>query len=151
MIGGHDELTLDDHRKAFTEVSFLIELFASTVDELVGSATASVGRVAGRMMGKRLPLHLPKPSLETVLEALARQLSGSFELSYRCEGSSAELTFGRCPIRKVCQVRDLPLDGETCRIFHAYFDGVVNELTARPTKTELCSVGERCVARLAIK
>jgi hypothetical protein len=39
-------LTMEDHQKAFTEVAFLIDIFTSTIDNIMGGATASVGRIA---------------------------------------------------------------------------------------------------------
>jgi hypothetical protein len=40
-------LSLEDHAKAKTEISFLLEIFADTIVELMGGATAAVGRMAG--------------------------------------------------------------------------------------------------------
>ena len=57
--------TLDDHQKAFTEISFLLHIFAATVDELMGGATAPVGRIAGRRAARKLPLHLGKRAVPT--------------------------------------------------------------------------------------
>ena len=37
-------LTLEDHKAAFTEVAFLIDIFAATIDNIMGGATSSVGR-----------------------------------------------------------------------------------------------------------
>ena len=45
---GELELSLEDHQEAFSEVSFILDIFAATPSELMGGATASVGRIAGR-------------------------------------------------------------------------------------------------------
>lgn len=145
------ELTVEDHRKAFTEVSFLLDIFSATIDNLMGGATASVGRIAGRHMAKNMPVYLPAPNLPDVLAAVAAHMKAGFDISFQCEGSGAELTFGRCAIREVCQARGLPLGGELCRLFHYYTDGMVNELCHRPAKSALQVSGESCRARMEVR
>ena len=144
-------LTLDDHQQAFTEVSFLLDIFAATIDSLMGGATVSVGRIAGRQMARNLPLYLPNPQLPDVLAALAEHMRAGFEISFHCTGATAELTFGHCVIRDVCHTRNLPLGGELCRLFHHYTDGLVNELCLRPAKSALESGSDTCRAQLEIR
>ena len=145
------ELTVEDHRKAFTEVSFLLDIFSATMDNLMGGATASVGRIAGRHMAKNMPVYLAAPNLPEVLAAVADHMKAGFDISFRCEGSGAELTFGRCVIREVCHARGLPLGGELCRLFHYYTDGIVNELCLRPAKSALVASGENCRTRMEVR
>jgi hypothetical protein len=144
-------LTLNDHQQAFTEVSFLLDIFAATIDNLMGGATVSVGRIAGRHMAKNLPLYLPNPQLSDVLTALAAHMRAGFDIAFHCEGEGADLTFGHCVIRNVCQTRNLPLGGELCRLFHYYTDGIVNELCLKPAKSALLTCGDPCRARLEIR
>lgn len=58
-------LTLADHQAAFVKVSFLLEIFAATVHDLMGGATDSVGRIAGREMAKKMPVYIPNPRRTT--------------------------------------------------------------------------------------
>ena len=143
--------TIDDHRQAFTEVSFLMDIFAATIDNLMGGATASVGRIAGRHMAKNLPLYLADPTLPEVLAALASHMQAGFEITYRCEQKTAEISFGRCVIREVCHSRSLPIGGELCRLFHYYTDGLVNELCQRPARSSLVASGEQCRSRMEVR
>jgi hypothetical protein len=144
-------LTLDDHHQAFTEVSFLLDIFAATIDNLMGGATASVGRIAGRHMARNMPLYLADPTLPEVLAALAEHMQTGFDITFSCAGKTADINFGRCVIREVCKSRDLPLGGELCRLFHYYTDGMVNELYVLPAKSSIVASGENCRARMEVR
>ena len=138
-------LSRKDHEMAMTEVSFLMDIFASTIDDLMGGAIAPVGRIAGRNHGKKMPVYLPDPKLEEVIQVAARQMHRGFDFcGESCTSSGAVIRFRRCVIRKVCASRQLELGGTLCRLLHAYLDGVFNELTARPTKSIIESAGEEC-------
>jgi hypothetical protein len=144
-------LTLEDHRQAFEEVSFLLEIFATTVHDLMGGATDSVGRIAGREMAKKLPLYIPNPTLEDVLAQVAGRMEKGFEIRFTSSGGGADLTFERCALRDVCRVRGLALGGPLCSLFRSYLDGLVNELVYRPVKSRIISTGERCELRLEVR
>ena len=144
-------LTIDDHQKAFTEVSFLLDIFAATIDNLMGGATASVGRIAGRHMARNLPLYLATPTLDQVLAALADHMKAGFDISFQVEGNTADISFGRCVIREVCHNRGLAVGGELCRLFHYYTDGMVNELFLRPAKSAIVDIGKECRARMEVR
>ena len=141
-------LTLEDHEKAFTETSFLLEIFVHTVADLVGGATVTVGRTAGKHMGRKLPFYLADPTLDDVVGALADHGSPAFEMTHTCDGDSAELTFGRCPLRAVCANRGQKLGTDICKMFHAYFAGMSEEVLGRPVKGRLLSAGDTCKATL---
>lgn len=142
------QMTPEDHRMAFTEVAFLIGSFANTIDNIMGGATAPVGRIAGREMAGKLPLKLDNPSLEQVLDVLAQRMRAGFDMTVTpSDDGAAELHFGRCALREVCRVRRRQTGGSVCRLFHSYFDGIVNELLHRPVKSELVEVGETCWIR----
>jgi hypothetical protein len=136
--------SLEDHEKAFTEVSFLLQIYAATVDDLMGGATASVGRIAGRHLARKLPVYLPEPKLSDVLSSLAEQLKAGFEFSHELRNGGASVTYERCAMREVCMTRGVPAGGEICRLYHFVFDGMVSELLCRPAKTSISRVGERC-------
>ena len=71
------DITLEDHWKAFGEVAFLMDIFTATIDNIMGGATAPVGRIAGREMAKKLPVHLGNPSLEEAMTVLASSTMNS--------------------------------------------------------------------------
>ncbi|MEI7892270.1 MAG: hypothetical protein WCI05_04235 [Myxococcales bacterium] len=147
----NEELSLEDHREAFAEVAFLLDLFAVTVTDLMGGATASVGRIAGRDMARKIPIMLTDPTPETVLEALTKHLIRGFELRPTVAEDGADVTFGRCAIRECCQLRRLELGGAMCTLFHYYLDGVVNELLRRPTKSSIVETGDTCRIHLRVR
>jgi hypothetical protein len=41
------DLTPQDYQKAYVEVAFLLDAFASTIDNIMGGNTTPVGRIAG--------------------------------------------------------------------------------------------------------
>jgi hypothetical protein len=145
-------VTLDDHRRAFTEISFLLDAFAAALSDIMGGATVSVGRSAGRQMARKLPDYLPEPTLEAVLDIIAGHLRKGFEMTYTHEeDGETSVRFERCAIRQVCRAREKPVGGDLCRIFHNYLDGVVCELLARPTRSTVVSCSESCRIRLEMK
>lgn len=145
-------VTIEDHRRAFTEVSFLLDAFAVTLIDIMGGATVSVGRSAGRQMARKLPDHLPEPTLESVLDVLANRLSKGFDMTYeRGEDGEMLVLFERCAIRQVCEARGKPVGGDLCRLFRNYLDGVVCELLARPVRSTVVSCGDSCRVRMETK
>ena len=68
------DLTPEDYQKATVEVAFLLDAFASTIDNIMGGNTAPVGRIAGRDTAKKLPLELVDPSLQEIVAALAESV-----------------------------------------------------------------------------
>jgi hypothetical protein len=143
------ELTSQDYQDALTEVSFLLDILASTVDDLMGGATVSVGRVAGRHQARRLPIYVEAPNVDSVVTALneLEKLGAEF----RVATDNEVLEFGHCAIRAVCNNRKLELGGNLCRLYHYYLDGVINEFLLRPTRSHLLSTGSACRVRLEIQ
>ena len=140
-------LTGEDYQKAYVEVAFLLDAFASTIDNIMGGNTAPVGRIAGRDTAKKLPLELGEPTLEEVIAALSRQMGAGFE--FRLEEGS--LVFGRCIIREMCALRNIEPGAALCRLFHAYFDGIADGLLCRPVKSRIVSAGETCRLQTAVQ
>lgn len=135
-------MTPEDHQAAFTEVAFLVESFANTIDNIMGGATAPVGRIAGRAMAKKLPVEMKEPTLASVLETVSGRMQAGFDIASVHSGESeASLTFGRCALREVCNVRGIQAGGPLCKIFHSYFDGILNELLRKPIKSEIVEAG----------
>lgn len=136
--------TLEDHQKAFTEIAFLMDIFTSTIDTIMGGTTAPVGRMAGREMAKKLPINLNHPSLEEAVEVLASRMSAGFKISIEEAATGKELVFDRCVLRDICSLRKIDAGGALCRLFHSYLDGILNELVSRPVKSEISGCGEQC-------
>ena len=144
-------LTLEDHQKAKTEISFLLEIFASTIVELMGGATRTVGRMAGRHMAEKLPVYLPNPTLESVLSAVAEHYSAGYDIQYKCDENAADLTFGRCAIRDILKERNLEVGGDLCKVFHYALAGVVNQLLDRGAKGVIVKPGnDTCLTRVEL-
>jgi hypothetical protein len=136
--------TVEEHKKAFTEIAFLLDIFAATIDNIMGGSTSSVGRIAGREMAKKLPVDLVHPTPAEALSVIAQSMKSGYEFSFTEENDQAMVTFQRCVIRDVCKSRSLQPGCSLCKIFHSYFDGIVNELISRPTKSELLEAGSSC-------
>ncbi len=144
-------LTMEDHRKAFTEVAFLIDIFTSTIDNIMGGATASVGRMAGRDTAKKYPVFLHNPPLTAAMEVIADRMKSGFAISLQTAGNDTTAVFDRCILRDICGLRGIEKGHAMCRLFHAYFDGVVNELINRPVKSEIIELGEQCRLRIRMQ
>ncbi|AAR35794.1 hypothetical protein KIP69_11725 [Geobacter sulfurreducens] len=139
-----EQVTLDDHVNAATEVAFLLDIFAATVDNVMGGATASVGRIAGREMARKLPVHLTNPTLDEVVAILNSRMEAGYRFRLEGDGTERTLLFDHCVLREVCAKRGLTMGTALCRLFHAYLDGILNELICRPVKSEVVSCGDQC-------
>jgi len=141
--------TLDEHQKAFTEVSFLLDVLAETITQVVGNSTASLGISAGKHMAKKMPIYLDKPSFEEVLTALIQKMQNGFEITFQRDEGGASLEFGRCSIGDVCENRSLERGGKLCSLFHYYFAGMCAELYGKPVRASKAAAGsDKCSLRL---
>jgi hypothetical protein len=143
--------TQEDHEKALVEVAFLLDMFAATINDLMGGATASISRISGRSMARKLPVYLKNADIYQTIAAMSSQFSGGFDISATAHGSCLDLKIGRCAIRTICEARKTPLGGPLCKLFHYYLDGVVNDLYLRPVKSTLGVTGDSCMAKLETK
>lgn len=141
------DLSDDDYQKATVEVAFLLDAFASTIDNIMGGNTAPVGRIAGRDTASKLPFHLTDPTLQDIIALLAQQMHAGFD--FALDGD--KLHFKSCIIRDMCAVRKIETGGALCRLFHSYFDGIVNGLLCRPVKSTIESVGVECRIQTAVQ
>jgi hypothetical protein len=141
------ELSPEDYQKATVEVAFLLDAFASTIDNIMGGNTAPVGRIAGRDTADKLPIHLTDPTLQDIVEALKGKMQAGFD--FALEGD--EMLFKSCIIREMCALRKIETGGALCRLFHSYFDGIANGLLCRPVKSSFISVGEECRLQTAVQ
>jgi hypothetical protein len=145
---GELTLTLEDHQRAFTELSFLLEMLVRTAGEVVGRSMPSLGTNAGRQMGRKLPVLLTEPDLEAVFRSAADALAAGFELSVARVGSGADIRVGRCVVRDVCQRRGLQLGGELCKAFHCYLAGMMAQLLGKPVRPGAVTTGQECALRV---
>lgn len=141
------DLTKEDYQKATIEVAFLLDAFASTIDNIMGGNTAPVGRIAGRDTASKLPVHLTDPTLEDIVKLLSEQMHSGFD--FNLEGGA--LVFRSCIIRDMCAIRKIETGGALCRLFHSYFDGIINGLLSRPVKSTIDSVGDECRLQTAVQ
>lgn len=141
------DLSADDYQKAYVEVAFLLDAFASTIDNIMGGNTAPVGRIAGRDTAQKLPLHLEDPSFDDIIDVLSKQMQAGFSISH--DGDN--LVFGKCIIREMCDLRKIQPGGALCKLFHSYFDGIVNGLLCRPVKSSIVSVSSECRLQTSVQ
>jgi hypothetical protein len=131
------------------EVAFLVDAFASTIDNVMGGTTGPVGRIAGRDTAKKLPVHLGEPSLTDALEVLSERMKAGYQVEVTSvTAHGAETTVTTCFVRDLCAHSGKPIGGAACKLYHAYFDGIVNELLHRPVKSDVLGVGESCRVRM---
>jgi predicted ArsR family transcriptional regulator len=149
---GTNELTLDkeDYDKAFTEVSFLLDMFVDTIEAFVGKSTPSLAVAAGRKMASNLPAHMTEQTPEAALAEFVRIFRiQQMEIDGQFENGQAVITIHHCPIRSVCLQRDMEIDGQICQIFHYYVAGILAELAGCPARPKTVDVGEQCTFNMA--
>lgn len=141
--------TMEDHDKAFVEVSFLLEMIVDTIAAFVGKSTPSLAVAAGRKMAKNMPIHLDEPDAKAALSEMIRVFSEGFDITGEFSGKEALIDIDQCPIRAVCLERELPIDGPICSMFHYYIAGIMAELTGSPARPATISAGEACLFKLS--
>lgn len=149
---GNNELTLstEDYDKAFTEVSFLLDMLVETITAFVGKSTPSLGVASGRKMALNMPVHMTENTPAVAIDELVRILKiQRMNLSAKFQGSEAVLTMHDCPIGSVCRNRKMELDSQICQMFHYYLAGIVAELSGCPARPKTISVGNDCTFSLA--
>jgi len=150
---GNSELTLspEDYDKAFTEVSFLLDMLIETITTFVGKSTPSLGVASGRKMALNMPVHMTEKTPAAALDELVRVLRiQRMEIGARLEGSEAVLSMHDCPIGSVCRNRQMELGSEICQMFHYYIAGIVAELSGCPARPKTLTVGENCTFSLTL-
>jgi len=141
--------TMEDHNKAFVEVSFLLDMFVNTIEVFVGKSTPSLAVAAGRKMAQNMPIYLDEPNAGMALSEMIRVFSEGFDINGSLDGNEALISIDQCPIRSVCLERGLDLDGPTCQMFHYYVAGIMAELTGSPARPATIDTGEKCKFKLA--
>ena len=111
------DLSPEDYQKATVEVAFLLDAFASTIDNIMGGNTAPVGRIAGRDTASKLPVNFTDPSLQDIITVLSEQMHAGFNFTLNGDA----MMFKSCIIRDMCSVRKIETGGALCRLFHSYF------------------------------
>lgn len=147
-----NELTLqtEDYDKAFTEVSFLLDMFVETIEVFVGKSTPSLAVAAGRKMAANMPIYLTETSPEAALAEFIRVFKiQQMEIEGEFVGAEAVLTLNHCPILAVCKNRNMEVGGSMCQMFHYYVAGIMAELAGCPVRPKTISTGETCVFHLA--
>lgn len=151
MIGSN-ELTLssEDYDKAFTEVSFLLDIFVDTLEAFVGKSTPSLAVAAGRKMAKNMPVHIEDASPESALEEFVRIFRiQQMEVDGHFENGQAVININHCPIRSVCLQRGMEIDSQICQMFHYYVAGILAELAGCPARPKTVATGEQCTFNMA--
>ena len=132
-----------DHDAAFMEISFLLQMLAQTVEEVIGNP-APLGVSAGRAMAAKLPVHLKEPTLTSVLKAVAPLFKNGFEFSAEGEGNLSTLAVGHCVIRDLAAKQGEAPGGRLCKLYHSYLSGIISHLLTRQSRVQETDVGETC-------
>ncbi|MGL1930441.1 MAG: hypothetical protein OCC45_01630 [Desulfotalea sp.] len=148
-----NELTIEseDYDKAFTEVSFLLDMFVETIEAFVGKSTPSLAVAAGRKMAANMPIHLPDTSPEKALDEFIRVFKiQQMEIEGEFNGPDAVININHCPIAAVCTNRELEIGGPICSMFHYYVAGVMAELAGCPARPKTISTSvDACQFKLS--
>lgn len=150
MIGSN-ELTLsaDDYDKAFTEVSFLLDMLVATITAFVGKSTPSLGVASGRKMAVNMPVRMVEKTPEVAVSELVRVFRmQQMDINGRFEGAEAVISMHDCPIGSVCRNRKMQLGTEVCQIFHYYIAGIAAELSGCAARPKTLTMGEHCTFTL---
>lgn len=143
-------LTTDDYDKAFTEVSFLLDMFVDTIVTFVGKSTPSLAVAAGRKMANNMPIHLQEATPENALDEFVRVFRiQQMEVDGHFDNGEAVISINHCPINSVCQQRKMEIDGQACQMFHYYVAGIMAELAGCPARPTTVETGEKCTFKLA--
>lgn len=151
MIGNNElTLTSEDYDRAFTEVSFLLDMLIETITAFVGKSTPSLVVAAGRKMAGNMPAHMTEKTPAMALDELVRIFRiQRMEISAQLQGSEATVLMHDCPIGSVCRNRNMELGSQVCQMFHYYIAGIVAELSGCPARPKTLVVGENCTFSLA--
>ena len=150
MIANELSLEARDYDMAFTEVSFLLDMFVETIVTFVGKSTPSLAVAAGRRMADNMPVHMTEKTPEIALQELVRIFRiQQMEIDGRFNGPEAEITISHCPISSVCRQRNMELDGQACQMFHYYVAGILAELAGCPARPKTIATGESCTFNMA--
>jgi len=147
-----NELTLEarDYDMAFTEISFLLDMFVNTVVTFVGKSTPALAVAAGRRMADNMPVHMTEKTPEVALQELVRIFRiQQMEIDGRFDGPEAAIIINHCPIRSVCLQRNMEIDGPACQMFHYYKAGILAELAGCPARPKTVATGESCTFNVA--
>ena len=137
--------TMEDHDKAFIEVSFLLDMFVETIETFVGRSTPALAVASGRKMAQNMPIYLDRGACGAIaLEEMIRVFSEGFDIAGSFEGKEATISIDHCPIYAVCKERNLEVNGLTCQMFHYYIAGIMAELTGSPARPKTIEAGESC-------
>ncbi len=149
---GNNELTLapEDYDKAFTEVSFLLDMLIETITEFVGKSTPSLAVAAGRKTACNMPVYMIEKTPVLALEELVRVLKNQqMAIDATFVGSEAVISMQECPIGSVCKNRSMELGSQICQMFHYYLAGIAAELSGCPARPKTLSVGRQCTFSLS--
>jgi hypothetical protein len=151
MIGNSElMLTPDDYDKAFTEVSFLLDMLIETITTFVGKSTPSLVVAAGRKMAGNMPVHMAQKTPAAALNEIVRIFRVQrMDIGVRIEGSEAVVSMHGCPIASVCKNRKMEIGGQVCQMFHYYLAGIAAELSGCPARPKTLTVGDHCTFSLA--
>jgi hypothetical protein len=85
------------------------------------------------------------------MEVISDRMKSGFAISLETAGNDSTVVFDRCILRDICVLRGIEKGNAMCKLFHAYFDGVVNELINRPVKSEITELGQQCRIRVKMQ
>lgn len=141
------QLTAKDHEDAFTEVSFLLQVLANTVDDVLGNP-GPLGVSAGRAMAAKLPVRLEQPTLDQAVAVLKKALDGGVDITEQVEEKTGDLGVGHCIVRSLAARQGEKPGGKLCKMYHYYLSGMLSSLLGRQVRVSEGQVGDTCELKI---
>ncbi len=144
------DVSAADYEAGFVEVSFLLEILAQTVEEIIGNP-APLGVSAGRVAAAKMVTDIKEKDLKNVLDTLLPLMKNGFEYSYSLDDTSANLKVGHCLVRDLCKKQNEEVGGKLCKLYHHYLAGIMSHLLTRQSRVLQTSAGEVCELEVQAK
>lgn len=157
LVAKDERLTLKSYSKevyqsAQKELFFLIGVLSKTLPELVGRAVEILGRSAGEVAAKQMPLYFEEENknLQVILATLQKQLGDGWKFQFEIDEDKKRviLTLEKCFIRKIFQIHNQEPTSDICSLFHVYLGGIVGGFLNMAAKTECLKKGDVCEVRM---
>ncbi len=146
------KLTLEDHNRAKQEIAFLLNMLSQAIEDIVGRSSGVVGRMAGGAAARKMPLFFESNDIQPIIQGIKSYLQGGFDISDIITGEDIELSFGRCPLREVCETENIPVGDSLCMLFHNYMNGMIMKLTEKDFKMSILESGDTaCIIKHSAK
>ncbi len=98
--------------------------------------------MTGSAAAKKMPLFFESLEVQPIIEGIKSYLQGGFDINeIVTNDDNIQLSFGRCALREICELENIPLGGNLCMLFHNYINGMIVKLTEKNFKMNILEAG----------